>query len=143
MTPTPEPELVLLYDGVCAFCNRSVQEVLRHDRTGTMKFAPLQGEFAAGVLGRHPKLKGLDSLVLVERTGGGERVHYYSDAALRVARYLGGWFAPLALLGVAVPRPLRDLFYRLFARFRYRVFGKYEACMLPAAAVRKRFLDFN
>lgn len=134
------PELVLLYDGECAFCDRTVQTVLRHDRVGTMKFAPLQGDFAAAVMDRHPWLKGLDSLVLVEGPGTDrERVRVHSAAALGVARYLGGWWTLLRPLWL-VPRPLRDWGYRLFARNRYRLFGKADACRVPSPAVRARFL---
>ena len=68
---------VLLYDGLCGFCDGTVQFILRHDRRGTMQFATLQGEMGQRVLARTPALAGVDSLVLVE----GERVHIRSDAA--------------------------------------------------------------
>ena len=133
---------VLLYDGVCGFCNKSVQTVLASDRRGTMRFAALQSEYARGVVGRHPSLAGIDSAVYVEPAGGGraERVHVRSEAALRVAAYLGGpW--KIFLFARLVPRPLRDRLYDLFARQRYRLFGKRDTCMLPPPEARKRFLD--
>lgn len=132
--------LVMLFDGDCAFCDRVVQTVLRYDRVGTLKFAPLQSDYAAAVKDRHPWLKPLDTLVVVEQTAGGERVSTHSGAALRLARYLGGWWR-LALVGYAVPRPLRDWAYRLFARHRYRLFGKKaDSCRLPTPAERARFI---
>src|SRR6202047_366084 len=79
---------VLLYDGTCAFCAESVQTVLRHDRRGTLKFAPLHGVFAASVRARHPELESIDSMVWVDLApGGSEQVLVRSAAALRVARY--------------------------------------------------------
>jgi len=63
-----------------------------------------------------------------------------SDAALKVFAYLGG-FWKIFLAAYVIPKPLRDYFYDLFARNRYRVFGKYDACMLPPPEVRSRFLD--
>src|SRR6185436_14356621 len=57
---------VLLYDGLCGFCNGTVQFVLARDRRGVMRFATLQGEFARGIVARHPELAGVDSLILVE-----------------------------------------------------------------------------
>ena len=59
-------EPVLLYDGLCGFCDRAVRFVLRFDTQGVMRFAPLQGEFAALVIGRHLPLREVDSLILVE-----------------------------------------------------------------------------
>jgi predicted DCC family thiol-disulfide oxidoreductase YuxK len=131
---------VLLYDGVCGFCNKSVRMILDHDRKGSMRFAALQSGYGAEVVGRHSELRGVDSVVYVERTPGGERVHVRSDAALKVAAYLGG-FWKIFLAAKALPRPLRDYFYDLFARNRYRLFGKYDSCMLPPPEVRARFLD--
>src|ERR1051326_1154543 len=52
---------VLLYDGVCGFCNKSVQLILDHDRQGSMRFAALQGDYGQAVIGRHPELRGANS----------------------------------------------------------------------------------
>ena len=138
-TPTEPP--VLLYDGLCGFCDHSVQFVLARDRHARLRFAPLQGEFARGVLARHPELAGVDSLVLVERDAatGEERAFVRTDGALRVAHHLGGAWRLTALLR-GVPRGLRDLAYDAFARVRYRVFGRHDACRLPAPEQRARFL---
>jgi len=131
---------VLLYDGVCGFCNKSVQMILDHDRRGEIRFAALQSDYGLRMVERHPELSGVDSVVYVEPTPGGERVHVRSDAALKVAAYLGG-FWKLFLAAKVMPRPLRDYFYDLFARNRYKFFGKYDTCMLPPPEVRSRFLD--
>jgi predicted DCC family thiol-disulfide oxidoreductase YuxK len=136
----PADAPVLLYDGVCGFCNKSVQAVIDHDRRGAMRFAALQSAYGEAVVGRHPELRGVDSVVYVERVGGVERVHVRSDAALKVAGYLGG-FWKIFLAARLLPRALRDYFYDLFARNRYRFFGKYDTCLLPPPEVRSRFLD--
>ena len=132
--------MVLLYDGVCGFCNRSVQTIIRYDRHREMKFAALQSEYGKSVVARHPELQNVDSLVLVERLNGEEKIWTHSTGALRVARYLGGAWK-LFLIAYVVPRPVRDVFYNLFARYRYRLVGKYESCPLPSPEVRSRFLD--
>lgn len=131
---------VLLYDGVCGFCNKSVQLILNHDRRGTLRFAALQSDYGRALLERHAELRGVDSVVFVEQAPGGERVHTRSEAALKVAAYLGG-FWKLFLAAKVLPRPLRDHCYDLFARNRYKFFGKYDACLLPPPEVRARFLD--
>lgn len=140
MVETTAGAPVLLYDGVCGFCNKTVQMILDRDRRGTMRFAALQSDYGRAVVERHPELRGVDSVVFVEKSDGGERVHTRSDAALKVASYLGG-FWKVFLCAYVVPRPARDYLYDLFARNRYRLFGKFDQCMLPPAEARARFLD--
>ncbi|HEV3469610.1 MAG TPA: DCC1-like thiol-disulfide oxidoreductase family protein [Pyrinomonadaceae bacterium] len=130
---------MLLYDGVCGFCNKAVQTILKHDRRGEMRFAALQSEYGQEVLERHPELEGVDSVVFVERGAGGERVYVRSAASLRVAAYLGGLWK-LFLFARVIPTPVRDFFYNLVARYRYKLFGKYDACLLPPPEVRSRFI---
>ena len=134
---------IIFYDGVCGLCNRLVQFLLKHDRDGRLRYASLQSDFAAKVLRPHGiDPKDLDTLHVVESfKQPDERVLQRSDAVLRAARELGGIWSPLARLAKIVPRPLRDLFYRFVARNRYRVFGKYDTCMLPDPNQRNRFLD--
>jgi predicted DCC family thiol-disulfide oxidoreductase YuxK len=141
MVETSAGPPVLLYDGVCGFCNKSVQMVIDHDRRGEIRFAALQSGYGLAVVGRHPELRGVDSVVYVESLpAGGERVYVRSEAALKVAAYLGGFWR-LTLAAKVLPRGLRDFCYDLFARYRYRLFGKYDSCMLPPPEVRARFLD--
>ena len=131
---------VLLYDGVCGFCNKAVQTILKYDRRGEMRFAALQSDYGRAVLERHPELRDVDSVVFVERGPGGERVHVRSAASLRVAAYLGGAWK-LFLAARVIPAPVRDFFYNLVARYRYKLFGKYDSCLLPAPEVRARFIE--
>jgi predicted DCC family thiol-disulfide oxidoreductase YuxK len=136
---------IVFYDGVCGLCNRLVQFLLNHDRKDRLRFAALQSEFAARVLGRHGiDPTDLDTVhVVVNFDEPNERVLNRSTAVLRAARELGGIWSVAALLGMLVPRPLRNFFYGLVATNRYRMFGKYETCMLPSPAQRAKFLDLN
>jgi predicted DCC family thiol-disulfide oxidoreductase YuxK len=95
------------------------------------------------VLGPHGiDPKDLDTVHVVENyEKADERVFNRSDAILRAGRELGGLWGFAANVGRLVPRPLRNLFYRIVASNRYRVFGKYETCMLPAPDQRAKFLD--
>lgn len=133
---------VLLYDGVCGVCNKTVQTILTHDRRGTMRFAALQSGYGQAALGRHPELKGVDSVILLEPSGvkGNESAYDRSTAALKVASYLGGLWK-LFLIAYIIPRPLRDALYDFVARNRYKILGKHESCMLPPPNSRARFLD--
>jgi predicted DCC family thiol-disulfide oxidoreductase YuxK len=133
---------VLLYDGLCGFCDGTVQFILKHDRRGELRFATLQGDYARAIVTRHPELANVDSLVLVEHDpgSGAERVYVRSTGALRLARYLGGAWHLARVAGI-MPRFLRDLAYDAFARIRYRVFGRYDSCPIPTPEQRARFID--
>ena len=134
---------IILYDGVCGLCNSLVQFLLKHDRQGRLRFASLQSDFAAKVLQRHGfDPKDLDTLHVIENyEQPGERVLQRSDAILRAGRELGSFWSVSAAAANVIPRALRDLVYRFVARNRYRVFGKYDTCMLPEPSQRSRFLD--
>ena len=134
---------IILYDGVCGLCNRLVQFLLKHDREGRLRFASLQSDFAEKVLGRHGlNAQDLDTVHVVENYDQpAERVLQRSDAVLRAGRELGGFWGASSSIGRLVPRPLRDWVYRFVAVNRYRVFGKYDSCMLPDINQRSRFLD--
>jgi len=133
---------VLLYDGTCGFCADSVQLVLRHDRRGTLRFASLQGAFGQAVRARHPELSRADTVIWVDPASPGreETVLLRSDAALRVAAYLGGWFQ-LTRVAAVLPRRLRDAAYNLVARHRHQLSGDGPSCLVPGPDVRARFLD--
>jgi len=129
------PGPVILYDGECGLCNRSVKFLLARDR-GQIYYAPLQGETAAALRAKHPQIPTtLESVVLVD----GERVFLRSKAFLHVTRYLTApwrWFYALRWL----PAFLLDLGYRLIARVRYRIWGKYDTCRLPTTDERAKLL---
>jgi len=139
----PVANPIILYDGVCGLCNSMVQFLLKHDKGGRLRFASLQSDFAEKVLRRHDiDAKDLDTVHVVENYDQpGERVLQRSDAILRAGRELGGVWGASSSVAKIVPRPLRDLVYRFVASNRYRVFGKYETCMLPDPNQRSRFLD--
>jgi predicted DCC family thiol-disulfide oxidoreductase YuxK len=133
MMDVPGP--IVLYDGVCGLCQRSVQFLLARDRR-QLWYAPLQGETAAALRAIHPEIPAtLESVVLVDDG----RVYLRSKAFLHVARYLTApwrWAYHLRWL----PAFLLDLGYRLVARVRYRIWGKYDACRLPSADERAQLL---
>jgi predicted DCC family thiol-disulfide oxidoreductase YuxK len=132
------PYDVVFFDGECGLCDRFVRFLLRRDRAGRLRFAPLQGALAREAL---PPLGGrpedLDTVYLLTRDG---RLLVRSAAVLFAVAALGGAWRLVAALRL-VPRPLADLAYRGVARIRRRVFGGPEACRLPTPAERERFLE--
>ena len=130
---------IILFDGVCNFCNGSVNFIIERDKAGYFKFAPLQSEIGQKLLEEHGIDKTeTDSVVLIEDG----KAYVRTTAALRIARKLSGywsWFYGF----IVVPSFIRDIFYKLFAKYRYRMFGKQDACMMPTPEIRERFLAMN
>jgi predicted DCC family thiol-disulfide oxidoreductase YuxK len=126
----------VLYDGVCGLCHRAVSWLASRDRRRQLVFAPLQGETAARLRALHPEIPlDLDSVVLVDEG----RVYLRSGAFLHAARYLAAPWRWAAWLGW-LPGPVLDPIYLLVARVRYRVWGRFEACRVPAGEEEGRFL---
>lgn len=133
---------IVLYDGVCGLCNRLIQFLLKRDAQDRFRFASLQSDFAAVILQRHGRdANDLDTVYVVQDYGeANERLLARSDAIICLGQELGGIWS-VAGLGKALPRFLRDWIYKLVARNRYRVFGKYDSCMMPEPKHRRKFLD--
>lgn len=132
---------VVFFDGVCGMCNRLVRFLMQADRTGTLLYAALQSDLARERVLPHGVDPGeLDTFVLLTDYGTErERVHLRSQAAFELFRVLGGIYTPLSWLRI-LPVFLTDLGYRLVARFRYRLFGKYDACPIPTPEERAKIL---
>ena len=134
MNTSNEP--ILLFDGICHFCDHSVQFVIRHDKLNTFKFAALQSNVGQELLKKYNlPTENFDSFVFISNN----KCYQKSTAALQVCRSLGGIWKILYLL-IVIPRPLRDGLYNLVAKNRYNWFGKKDQCMVPPPEVRKRFL---
>ena len=125
---------IILFDGVCNFCDASVQFIIKRDPHGYFQFASIQSEVGQELLTQY-QVPAVDSLILIENGN----VFVKSTAALKIARRLnGGW--PLAYSAIIVPPLIRHALYDVVAKNRYKWFGKKDACMLPTKEQRKRFL---
>ncbi len=125
---------VILFDGVCNFCNSSINLVIRNDKKAYFQFAPLQGEIAQQLVGNRI-LPTPESVILLEDG----KIYEKSTAALRIAKKLDGLW-PLVYILHIIPKFVRDPIYDLIARNRYKWFGKKETCMIPGPDIRNRFL---
>lgn len=134
---------VVFFDGVCGLCDRLVRFLLVRDRRGALRFATLQGELAGRTLPRYGlDPSSLDSVVVVTPWNEpGERALTRAPAVLHAVGELGGVWRVLASAARVVPAGLANRAYTLVARTRYRVFGRFDACPLPPAEWRDRFLD--
>ena len=125
---------VILFDGVCGLCNKSVDFLIGRDTGKLFLFSPLQGKFAREHVPEDTE--NLDTLVYWENG----TIFRRSSAVLRILTQLGGgWFLLFPLL--LIPPFLRDPFYRFVARIRYRIASRQETCRIPTPEEKDRFLD--
>ncbi len=129
-------ERVILFDGICNWCNAWVTFTIDHDPQTKFKFGTLQSEPAQQILTslRLPT-EGFETFLLLEHG----QVYTNSAAVLRIVKQLSG-FWPFFYLGIVIPRPLRDAAYHYIARHRYEWMGKSNTCRIPTPAERGRFV---
>lgn len=127
---------IVLYDGVCNFCNSSVNFIIKHERDSTLRFASLQSELGKQITGTNGGSDDFDSIVFYHQKNISKR----SRAAFQIAEHLKyPW--RMVLLFRILPTFFTDFFYNLVAKNRYKIFGRSDACQIPTPELRKRFLD--
>lgn len=128
---------IVIFDGACNFCNGAVNFIIKRDPAGRFAFTPIQSATGQELINQYgAALVGFDTFLLVKDGQCFER----TDAALEITKDLSGlwhWFRVFK----GIPKPFRDYLYRLFARNRYRLFGRRDSCMVPTPDVRERFLE--
>jgi len=141
MSNIHDNQFVVFYDGVCGLCNGFVRFLLKIDRKHAFHYAALQGKAASLLRQRKSLPVEATTIVFVENYDGSEeRIFYRSRAVFRILKHVGGIWTVLSWLAV-VPRFVSDAVYNFVARRRYGWFGKYDACPLPPADVRRFFLE--
>ncbi len=125
------PYSIILFDGICNFCDRSINFVIKKDKANLFRFAALQSEI--GIRLNTPQVS--DSIVLIKNG----QLYTKSSAVLHILKELPGY--KNLYYFIYVPRPIRDFFYAIISRSRYLLFGKKNSCMIPTEAIRQKFLD--
>jgi predicted DCC family thiol-disulfide oxidoreductase YuxK len=127
---------IILFDGVCNFCNSSVNFIIKHDKKEHFLFASLQSDVAKEILLQFNERKNTgNSIILIS----GEHLYTKSTAALNIAKKLNSGIC-LTYVFIIIPSYLRDWVYDIIAKNRYKWFGKKENCMIPSAKIKERFL---
>ena len=128
---------IVVFDGVCNFCNYWVNFAIMRDRKQQLKFTTLQGETAKQLLPQYNiNPTSLSSVIFIDKG----KAYTQSSAAIQISKYLnGGWKLFYGLM--IIPKFIRDFFYNIIARNRYKWFGKKESCMVPTPELKNRFLD--
>ena len=133
----PPNKQLVLFDGVCNFCDETIHKIIKADKDHLFVFTSLQSNFGKEIvkhIGINPKV---DSIILYQ-----PNIAYFteSDAALEIAKQLSGFY-PLLQIGKVVPKTVRNKIYQYIAKNRYKWYGKKEECMVPSAEVRAKFLS--
>lgn len=141
--PEKSPLPVLLFDGTCGLCNRSVRLLLRMDQHARIHFAPLQSEPAQAYLrSQGLPTEDFDSMVFVPDWTNPSQGHYLlrTNGVVAALRVCGGLAKAMGTVLGIIPTSWRDAGYKVIARWRYRIWGKWQACPLPKPEWTKRFL---
>lgn len=138
MKPIPPNKKLVLFDGVCNLCNRSVQYIIKHDKKNVFLFAPLQSEVGQDLISQfNIDTSKTDSILLYEHLKG---ISIKSTAALMIFRSLGFPYNLMTVFFI-IPAFIRNLLYDYIAKKRYKWFGKLDNCMVPTRELNDRFLQ--
>jgi predicted DCC family thiol-disulfide oxidoreductase YuxK len=129
---------IILFDGVCNLCNRSIQWVIKRDKKNRFQFAAIQSHAGQQLIKeRHIDTSEVDSIILIE-----PGVAYYvrSTAALKIGKSFGGGYTLLSIFEW-IPKSIRDWVYNRIANNRYKWFGRQDQCMIPSPELKDKFLE--
>ncbi len=129
---------ILLYDGRCVLCNWTVKFIIRHERAPMFRFAPLESNIGQIYRSRNKNYQDIDSVFII--TASQQDVLVKSEALMYVLLYMHWPWRGLRILSI-LPKRFRDMLYDLIARYRYKIWGKYEHCMIPAEIAPIRIVD--
>jgi predicted DCC family thiol-disulfide oxidoreductase YuxK len=137
MLNLPPNKKIILFDGVCNLCDSAVQFVIQHDKKDVFRFVAIQSELGEQILkhiGINPM--NIDSVILYEP---GIAYYYKSDAALQIAKNLGGFFHFGTFFRI-IPTGISNKLYDYIAKNRYKWYGKKETCLIPTLELKSKFL---
>ena len=123
-------ERIIIFDGLCALCNRSVDILIKLDKRRLFKYTSLQY-----VKTLHLN-DNIQSIVYIENG----QAYYKSTAILKILRSLGGIWVYTTIFYI-IPPLIRDFIYDLIAKYRYKIFGKLATCRMPKKGEEELFLD--
>ena len=128
---------IILFDGVCNFCNASINFIIDRDSQNKFRFASLQSDTGQKLLQQYkvPDARSLDRVVLIKNN----KIYKKSAAALEIVKDLNG-FWPVLYIFKILPSFILDTFYNLIAKNRYKIFGRAEVCRIPTPQLKQKFL---
>ncbi len=137
MPELPDNTAIILFDGVCNFCNSSVNKIIKHDKKNKFKFAALQSEIGKKLVQQYAiNSSKTDSIILIENNIASIK----STAILKIAKQMNGLYS-LAYGFIIIPTFIRNAVYDFIARNRYKWFGKKDTCMIPTDEIKGKFIS--
>ncbi|MBX2931693.1 MAG: DUF393 domain-containing protein [Chitinophagaceae bacterium] len=127
---------IVLFDGVCNYCNTMVNFSIRHNTKRNLRYATLQSNIGKTLISSYNVDTSIDSVIFIENN----QAHIYSTAAIKIVRHLQ---FPVSLLYglIIIPAFIRNPLYKWFASNRYKWFGKRDSCMIPSKEIKQLFLE--
>jgi predicted DCC family thiol-disulfide oxidoreductase YuxK len=126
---------IILFDGVCNFCNSTVKQIIKYDKKNNFKFASLQSEFGLTTLLNNNMPANYETIILLKDG----IIYTKTDAIIEISKQLSGLSKSLFIIKI-LPKKIRDYFYTLFAKNRYFLFGKKDSCEIPNQQIRGKFI---
>ena len=134
----PQGKLIILFDGICNFCNDSVQRIMKNDSKDRFRFASLQSDIGRKLTAeRGIDTSQIDSIIMINP---GNAYYIKSTAALKIAGKMDGFYPILQIFSI-FPENLRDMVYDHIAKNRYKWFGKREECKIPTTEEQNKFIE--
>jgi predicted DCC family thiol-disulfide oxidoreductase YuxK len=127
---------IVLFDGICNLCNRTVKFLIKYDKKDVLHFAAQQSLAGEKIIIKYLIQQDGRSVVLIKDG----LVYYKSDAIIEIAKLIKGWPKIITLFSI-VPRCIRDWVYDMIANNRYAIFGKQTNCFLPSKFIEDKFIS--
>ena len=126
---------IILFDGVCNLCNSTVNFLIKYDKKDILHFAALQTTVSEKIIKEYKIEESNNSVIFIKQN----HVFYKSDAIIEITKLINGW-PKIALIGIVLPKFIRNFLYDLIAKNRYKIFGKKIACALPSKKNEHKFI---
>ena len=137
MIQLPENKKIILFDGVCNLCEKSVQFIIKRDKNDVFRFVAIQSDLGREIIQKIGiDTTKIDSIILYEPN---VAYYYKAEAALKIAKNLSGLYSLLAIFNF-IPNNIKNSIYDYIAKNRYKWYGKKETCMIPTKALQAKFL---
>lgn len=127
---------IVLFDGVCNLCSRTVLFLIHYDKYNQLHFAAQQTNAGEKIKQQYSVKENCQSVIFIKN----EKVYYKSAAIIEIAKLLKGWPKIITLFSI-VPSFIRDGVYDMIANNRYAIFGKQTSCFLPSKSIEEKFIS--
>jgi len=130
--------MTILFDGVCNFCNSTILKIIKYDKKNNLMFSSQQSEYGKTVLKKFRiDENDLNTIYFVKNN---TIIYTKSTALIEIIKMLNGK-PKLLLIFTIIPTRIRDYFYSVFSKNRYKLFGVKDSCIIPSTEIKNKFID--